>query len=151
MSKLEKEFQKFHKENPKVYELLVGFARDWVKAKGGKTKLGISMIYELVRWEVGLSTTDPDFKLCNNHRAFYARLIMEQESDLKGLFELRTQRSVPEKVANWADPDVDRMVRLSGGQSFRCDCGCNVFRHPPNGDSSKYVCNACGVTYVGES
>lgn len=36
-----------------------------------------------------MSTSDPDFKLNNSYRAYYARLIMAQEPDLAGLFALR--------------------------------------------------------------
>lgn len=48
----------------------------------------------------------------------------------------------------------DVMVRLNG-DTFRCDCGCNVFRHPINKGTrklieNKYVCNSCGRTYTGE-
>lgn len=40
------------------------------------------------------------------------------------------------------------MPRVNG-EAFRCVCRCNVFRkHVDN--PRKYVCNACGETYVGE-
>ena len=43
-------------------------------------------------------------------------------------------------------PDVMAKVK---GKIFRCECGCNVFRHPPN-EPLVYVCNACGLRYTGE-
>jgi ribosomal protein L37AE/L43A len=34
------------------------------------------------------------------------------------------------------------------GKTFYCEmCGCNVFR---KNNESKYVCNGCGVKYIGE-
>jgi hypothetical protein len=36
-----------------------------------------------------------------------------------------------------------------GGKSFRCECGCNVFRVAVS-DSSVYVCNSCQARYRGE-
>ena len=37
-----------------------------------------------------MTTPDPVFKLNNNHRAFYARLLMAQEAELEGFFEVRS-------------------------------------------------------------
>lgn len=45
------------------------------------------------------------------------------------------------------DPNVDRMIYLNGSKvSFRCDCGCNVFREY---EYCKYRCNSCEATYTG--
>ncbi len=93
MSKLEHKFWQFHANNPKVYRHLVMFARQWRIKFGPQAKLGIKSLFERVRWEVCLSTTtDPNFKLNNNHTAFYARLIMERNEELTGIFNLRKQR-----------------------------------------------------------
>ena len=43
--------------------------------------------------------------------------------------------------------DKDVMIFIQK-KSFRCDCGCNVFRRL-KADRNKYVCNACGETYEG--
>lgn len=88
---IEREFRIFHRDNPAVYSKLVALARQ-AKARG-RTKIGIAMPYEVIRWEMYLSTTDPDWKLNNNFRSRYARLIMEQEPDLKGFFDTRTLRA----------------------------------------------------------
>ena len=81
-------FDRFHTENPRVYETLVRLARQWV-AMTGRHKLGIATLYERTRWEIALATNDPDYKLNNNWRADYARLIMAQEPDLDELFDVR--------------------------------------------------------------
>jgi hypothetical protein len=61
------------------------------------------------------------------------------------------------------DPE-NIMIYLNGRQnlSFHCEqCGCNVFHHPeteprnwpsdPVEDvSDKYICNSCGIQYIGE-
>ena len=85
-------FDRFHADNPRVYEVLVRLAREWV-ARFGSHKLGIATLYERTRWEISLATSDPDFKLNNNFRAYYARLIMLREPDLKGLFDLRSSEA----------------------------------------------------------
>lgn len=88
--KLEDEFWQFHHRNPAVYALLVKLAREWKRNTGNK--LGIKALFERARWESGIRTDSREYNLNNNHTAFYARLIMSQERDLDGLFNLREQR-----------------------------------------------------------
>lgn len=89
---IEARFQSFHRENPRVYDLLVLFARQ-LKARGYETA-GIRMVWERMRWEVAITTTDPDgFKLNDHYHSRYARLIMEQEKDLDGFFRTRELRA----------------------------------------------------------
>jgi hypothetical protein len=81
-------FEAFHRANPHVYRLLDRLAHDWI-ASTGRHKLGIGALFERARWELALQTTDPDFKLNNDYRAFYARLLMLNHPELRGLFDLR--------------------------------------------------------------
>lgn len=90
-SALDSAFVDFHRANPHVYDALVRLTRQAVSA--GRTKVGIGMLFEVLRWEQFLVTSDPDFKLNNNYRSRYARLIMEQEPDLAGIFEVRSLRA----------------------------------------------------------
>ncbi len=92
-NKLEQAFLDFHRERPEVYAQLVRLARQWVNAGGAK--LGIATLFEKLRWEwhvAGLTDSD-GYKLNNNYRSLYARLIMKQESDLDGVFEIRSLAS----------------------------------------------------------
>lgn len=92
-SKLEKAFWKFHNKNPAVYRLLVRFARQWRQRFGPDAAMGMKQLFERVRWEMAFRTVgDCQFKLNNNHTAFYARLVMERNPDLEGIFYLRKQR-----------------------------------------------------------
>lgn len=84
---IEELFLAFHSANPNVYAALCRLARQAV-AKGRK-RVGMKMLFEVVRWEVFLTTQKDEFKLNNNYTARYARLIMEQEPDLAGVFETR--------------------------------------------------------------
>lgn len=36
-----------------------------------------------------------------------------------------------------------------GGKPFRCECGANVFHHPPEKPKA-FECNGCGTWWVGE-
>jgi len=84
---IEQAFRAFHELNPHVYDELVVLARGLVRA--GRERIGIKMLFEVMRWHYALRTVGDDFKLNNNFHSRYARLIDECEPDLKGVFELR--------------------------------------------------------------
>lgn len=84
---IEKDFLEFHAANPLVYQRLVELTRQWTRRRGSR-KVGMKMLFEVLRWEVAMKTTG-DFKLNNNYTSYYARLIMERNPDLDGLFETR--------------------------------------------------------------
>lgn len=84
---LQENFERFHSANPHVYEELARIARRWKVA--GHKKGHIDMFFWVLRYEEGLKTTDTEYKLNNNHRSRYSRLLMEQERDLKDFFEIR--------------------------------------------------------------
>lgn len=86
------QFKNFHSVNPQVYETLVQLAR---KAKNhGATKIGIEYIFNIARWELMLQTkSDTAFRLNNNFKSRYSRLIMENELDLEGFFSTREQNA----------------------------------------------------------
>lgn len=52
---------------------------------------------------------------------------------------VRTETGEPENFM----PKVD-------GQSFRCECGCNVFQKPYRTRPEVFQCNGCGERYIGE-
>jgi hypothetical protein len=82
-------FIRFHSSNPQVYENLVALARQFNR-KRNDAKLGIAMLYEVLRWNYYMSVDSvEEYKLSNDFRACYARLIMEQDPDLNGIFNTR--------------------------------------------------------------
>lgn len=85
---LERAFWEFHRENPEVYTRLVTLARAWKERRPGQ-KLGMKMLFEVLRWEVAMKTTGDTFRLNNNLTSYYSRLIMQREPELSGLFETR--------------------------------------------------------------
>lgn len=89
---LEGRFLDFNQAHPEVYQTLVVSARMWRRRRGPSSKLGVKMLMEKARWELSLGATGKVPKLDNNYSAFYARLIMDKESDLAGIFRLRRQR-----------------------------------------------------------
>lgn len=83
-------FSRFHAKNPAVYRNLVALARQF-RAKRPQGKMGIGMLYEVLRWHFWMETESPEeYKLSNDFRAPYARLIMAQEPDLEDAFNTKT-------------------------------------------------------------
>ena len=89
---ISRRFREFHERNPRVYRLLVQLARDAKQA--GRIRIGIKMLWEVVRWNLSKDLPyDETFKLPNDFHSRYARLIMAQEQDLDGIFEIRELRA----------------------------------------------------------
>ncbi|MGR8921988.1 MAG: hypothetical protein ACU85V_20420 [Gammaproteobacteria bacterium] len=83
-------FEKFHAENPHVFEAL---RRRALRAKARGYRPGIGCLFEVLRWQHGMTTQGDEFKLNNNFRSHYARLLMEREPELEGFFETRGLRA----------------------------------------------------------
>lgn len=81
-------FWQFHKENPRVYELIKQFA--YQAKNSGRQRFGIKMIWERLRWYTTVETTDEQFKLCNNHHSCYARLLMIEDPSFEKFFSRKT-------------------------------------------------------------
>lgn len=86
------DFLRFHMENPHVYGEIVKLARE-MKANNHE-RWGIKGIFEVLRWRYAIQTSgDECFKLDNRYTSHFARLVMEQEPDLKDFFQTREQRA----------------------------------------------------------
>ena len=90
-SLMERRFREFHRDNPEVYDELMVLVRQAIAR--GRKKIGIKMLWEVVRWNRFLRTTDEKYKLNNNYHSRFARLIMEKEPGLQGIFEIRELKS----------------------------------------------------------
>lgn len=89
-------FHAYHKANPHVYRTLVTMCRKWRSRHGREAKLSIKTLFEVMRWEFNMSIkpgAEP-WKLNNDFTSHYARLIMDCNPDLEGIFELREQKAV---------------------------------------------------------
>jgi hypothetical protein len=69
-SQIDAAFSEFHARNPHVYARLAAMARQAVAA--GRRRIGIGMLFEVLRWEHQIATTDEEFRLNNNYRSRYA-------------------------------------------------------------------------------
>lgn len=80
IDRIQKSFDRFHREHPEVLGKLISLARE-SKDRGFK-RMGIAALFEIYRWDARLP-------LNNNFRSRYARKIMEVAPDLQGFFETR--------------------------------------------------------------
>lgn len=87
---LESDFINFHNDNPIVYLDLLGLAMEL--SRHGHRKIGMKMLFEVLRWRSMLRTTGDRFKLNNNYTAYYARLIEHRVPEMRGVFDTRRMR-----------------------------------------------------------
>lgn len=89
---IREQFEQFDRTNPSVYKTLVRLTFQAVDA--GRSRLGIGMLWERLRWERFIQR-DPEetYKLNNNYRALYARKLMDDYPEFDGLFETRRRRT----------------------------------------------------------
>lgn len=99
-STIDEQFASFHRQNPHVYSALRDLA---IRTKrSGAKKYGMAGLFEVLRWTHTITTNGDEFKLNNNYRALYARLLMKNEPELAGFFNVRARVSL--KHLNEADP-----------------------------------------------
>lgn len=89
---IQERFEAFHRANPQVAMLLVRFAREAHAA--GRSRIGIGALWERLRWYSSVETVNGEpFKLNDNFRSRYARLLAEENPELAHLFETRKLRA----------------------------------------------------------
>lgn len=90
---IQERFEDFHATNPWVYDELCRLAR--LVQERGHRRIAIDYLFGYLRWTQLMRPVDPGqpFKLNDHYRSRYARLLMEQEPDLQGLFEVRELRA----------------------------------------------------------
>jgi hypothetical protein len=92
MTTLESKFNKFDAANPVVYVFFKRFAFQAMTA--GRRKLSASLIMERIRWELSIETySDTQYKICNNHTAYYARKFMKDFPEYGPIFFTKQLRS----------------------------------------------------------
>jgi hypothetical protein len=90
-SPLDQKFWDFYRKNPQVMEKLIHLTAQAKRA--GRKKIGMKMLFEVIRWEHFISTKGDDFKLNNSYTSRYTRLLIEQHPEFESMFETRRIRS----------------------------------------------------------
>jgi len=85
--RLEIAFDKFHRQNPGVAARLTRMALDLRRA--GRQTYGMAGLFEVLRWQTAIETVGSQWKLNNNYRSFYSRLIEGMVPELEGFFTRR--------------------------------------------------------------
>lgn len=83
----------FHQAHPEVYAALRDRSLELVRY--GHRHLGIGMLWEVLRYYslLGAQPGEDAYRLNNSYRSRYARLLMQCEPELAGVFETRELRS----------------------------------------------------------
>lgn len=88
---IQERFAEFDRRNPWVYTALVKLTREYLAS--GRTRVGVGMLFERLRWAYDMQTTGDPFKLNNDYRSRYVRKIVAEHPDLADAFETRTLRA----------------------------------------------------------
>ncbi|MCR8573066.1 hypothetical protein [Streptomyces sp. Isolate_219] len=89
---IQAQFEAFHQLNPWVLRALESLTADYLKH--GAARVGIGMLFEVLRWRYVTATEgDDDFRLNNNYRSRYVRLLIERHPEWAPAFEVRALRA----------------------------------------------------------
>lgn len=87
----EEAFERFHRLNPHVYELIKKIAFE-MKAMG-KNNCSIWMIFGMLRWKYFFQTRGETLLLNNNHTSFYSRKLQRENPGLDGFLKIRKSKN----------------------------------------------------------
>lgn len=93
--KIDRDFAKFHADNPIVWELFVKFTLQLIDAKF--KHYSADAVLHRIRWTVDVEIKGGEFKINNNHSSRYARLFHKTFPQYAGFFRMRGLKS------QWAD------------------------------------------------
>jgi hypothetical protein len=92
-STIDSRFAEFHEANPYVFRGILTMLNQARMA--GKARVGMKMIFEVLRWQHFLRTEHADdFLLNNDYSSRYSRLVMATHPELGALLEMRRLRAV---------------------------------------------------------
>ncbi len=84
-------FKRYHRENPDVYIEFKQFAQQMRNA--GRSRYSAEAIINAIRWHRDLKTTGDVFKINNDFKSIYARLLIYYHPEFADFFQLRCIRS----------------------------------------------------------
>ena len=123
--RLRREANAYHSANKEVWALFERLSLE--QSEKGHRHLGVALIWEHIRWEYVVERKESEWKMPNNHRAFYARYFNALHPELHcrcghGFFKTATQRSTttptPKKTEpvrepvteNWGTDKGEKMI-----------------------------------------
>lgn len=88
---IEARFKLFHADNPHIYELLELHIE--AKIANGAKRIGISQLVEEMRYDPDIKTRGIDFKVNNDFRSRYSRLLIQRHPEWARVLGTRELRS----------------------------------------------------------
>lgn len=90
---IQERFDLFHAANPWVLDALEQLTADYLAS--GQQRLGIRMLWEVLRWRYNRATKDPTsaFKVNDHMHSRYVRLLIDRHPDWACAFETRSLRA----------------------------------------------------------
>ncbi|MFE7780636.1 hypothetical protein [Streptomyces nigrescens] len=88
---IQAQFEEFHQLNPWVLKALESLTGDYLTR--GAVRVGIGMLFEVLRWRYATATAGDEFRLNNNFRSRYVRLLIERHPEWAPAFEVRALRT----------------------------------------------------------
>lgn len=93
---VQRRFLKFHAAHPHVYQLIVRYAKEALPmlARSRRGSYSVKCVIERVRWHIDFEAKGLEpVNILNEYSSRYARLVMRNEPELRGVFALRPLRS----------------------------------------------------------
>lgn len=86
--RIQEAFAKFHQANPHIYDELEARCLQLQHNPRAK-RIGIALLFESMRFDHLVDSIGDDYKLNNNYRALYARLLIHRQPWLASRLETR--------------------------------------------------------------
>lgn len=93
---IQEAFEKYHADNPRIYELFKRFALQIVEKRKNRPnkKTSANLLINRIRWEIYVETiTDDGFRINDHYSSRYARKFVEEYPQYRDLFNFRELRS----------------------------------------------------------
>lgn len=84
------DFERFHAENPRVYELFKRFTFQAIRR--GFQHYSADGIGHQIRWHTGVITKGEEWKVNNNYISAYARMFEREHTEYQGFFRKRISK-----------------------------------------------------------
>ena len=88
---IQERFELFHEVNPQVLTALEQLTRQFLAT--GRKQLAIASLFERLRWEYDTRTSGDAFRLNNDFRSRYVRLMIGRHPAWRTVFALRELRA----------------------------------------------------------
>ena len=90
MNRIDKKFMEFHTDNPHIMDSIVRYTRQLKSA--GRKHFGMAAVFERIRWDYAViikRDTKKGFRISNDFRSRYARLVEQLYPEFKGFYRTR--------------------------------------------------------------